>query len=244
MKKLVVLILCMLQLFSCKKKEADPEPQQPAAPSVGSLELHIVAYDSLGGTQQDGSKIKVELPQTGTSATTNSLGIVSFTGLPYGYYAPVLTKHGYEGAPALITLSATSQAVSMPIAQRSTYLINNFHGYVAGQDSINIVFTLDKAIAAGKFCRLAILTSTLSSFTPNNFMTADLVTTNVNSDTLNVAHLPALQASVANLPAGSPFYIGAVCVSYGLYESNQGEKAILLGDNLIFPANINFIKTW
>jgi hypothetical protein len=236
----------MLQLYSCKKKEADPEPQaqQPAVSSNGNLELHIVAYDSLGGTQQDVSNIKVDLPQTGNTAVTNSLGAVSFSDLPYGYYAPVLTRHGYEGAPVIITLSATSQAVSLPIAQRSTYSINKFSGYAVGKDSINIVFTLDKAIVPGKFCRLAILTSTLSSFTPNNFMTADLVTTNVISDTLNVAHLPALQAGVASMPGGTPFYIGAVCVSYGLYESNQSGTSILLGDNLIFPSNITFIKTW
>jgi hypothetical protein len=242
----VLFFLCLLIILSCRKKE-EPAPQpQPVVnepPKKGSLSIYVVAYDSLGGIEHTAENIQVKITQTGQSAMTNTAGNVTFTDIPYGVITPVLIKEGYEGPPQTVNVNASTAAVSLPCAKRSAFIIQNFSGAVVHQDSISISFTLDKPVPQGKFVRIAVLSSTSPQLTSLKFETADVITTTSQNVFTNIAHLPAFRTALEQTDS-TKFYIGAIALSYGLFESNITGKSVLLGDNLFYPPNLTFNKNW
>jgi hypothetical protein len=245
--KYSVLILPALLLFAeCKKKD-DPQAQSPVVvnepPSKSTVSFYIVAFDSLGGTEQTADGIEVKIMQTGQAALTGTAGNVSFGEVPYGLITPVITKEGYEGPPQGIEVKSPSMSVSLPCAKRSDFRILNLTGKVVNQDTINISFSFDKAVPAGKFVRIAVLSSTDSLLSPDHYSTVDVITTGAKDNEINVAHLPALKAAL-DQSQDPGFYLGVVALSYGLFESNLQSKPVLLGDNLFYPHNLALTKNW
>jgi hypothetical protein len=236
----------MLAFAGCRKKD-DPQPQSPPAvnapPEKSVVSFYIVAFDSLGGTEQTAEGIEVKIIQTGQAAVTGTAGNVSFGDIPYGLITPVITREGYEGPPYGIEVKSPSMSVSLPCAKRSAFRILNLAGKVVNRDTINISFSFDKAVPAGKFVRIAVLSSADSLLTPDHYSTVDVITTGAKDNEINVAHLPALKAAL-DQSQNPGFYLGVVALSYGLFESNLLSKPVLLGDNLFYPHNLALTKNW
>jgi hypothetical protein len=169
---------------------------------------------------------------------------VTFNEVPYGYITPQLVKTGFDGPPVAINLNSPSLTLSLPFPQRSPFKIQNFTGNVVHEDSINISFNLDRPMPVGKFCRIAVLYDSTASLSPNNYGTADIISTVSQYNTINISNLTAFRTRLATLPKNSTFYIGIIPVSYGLYESTLFPKPVLLGENLYYPGNLSLNKNW
>jgi hypothetical protein len=77
------------------------------------------------------------------------------------------------------------------------------------------------------------------------YLSADLIKLNISEVTdFNIATLPNFYSMLLGVDSASIFYVSAVPVTYGLYESNLQEKPQLLGRPLIYPGNTAAKKTW
>ena len=242
------LIIAALLLFAGCRKKDDPQPasQPPVVnepPKKCNLSFYIVAFDSLGGVEQTAEGIEVKLVQTGQAAITGTAGNVSFSEIPYGFVTPVITKEGYEGPPMGIEVKSPSMSVSLPCARRSAFRILNLTGKVINRDTITISFSFDKAVPAGKFVRIAVLSSADSLLTPDHYSTVDVITTGAKDNEINISQLPALKAALDQSQEPG-FYLGVIALSYGLFESNLQSRPVLLGDNLFYPHNLALTKNW
>jgi hypothetical protein len=243
MKKRLIVFSMLVFVFSCKKKE-DKKPVEPEPVKTGTLTVNIVLYDSLGQAEADRSGVTVKLANTAFAGVTSAAGSVSFSGVTQGLHYPVFIKTGYEGPPTSINLDSEAKTTSVVVARLSPFNLNNLAGQPVNKDSITISFALDKAIPAGKTCRIAVLYDSLAT-SAQKFNGVEFITVaSQNTINYNISQLTGLKTFLNKLPNGKPYYISAVPISYGLYESNLSAKPVLLGDNLFFPDNLTFYKNW
>jgi hypothetical protein len=246
MKTVATLLLGVSLFFSACKKKEEPSPEQPPPPApvqTGELRIKVTAHDSLGDVTPQHEGVKVTL-QTGATATTNSSGEVTFTGLPYGVYAPSLLKSGFEAPPSTANLQSSSQSVNLPVVQHSRYKLGNLQCMAQSENNITLYFNLDNAVPQGKSVKIAVLAHTVAP-TAANFLSADVVTiTTQQVNGMPIAGLPGLKSTLTALPQGSVFYVSALPVAYGLYENNITVKPNILGESLHSPGSIQLIKNW
>jgi hypothetical protein len=244
MKKTLVLALGLALFFSCKKKKEETTDPEPEPVKYGTVNFTVLNYDSLGQLQADASGFNVKLNQTSLNATTGADGKVSFSNVQYGSLIPVVTKPDYEGVPVSYELNSPSFSASIPCAKRSTFKIINFAGYHVNKDSIAISFDLSQAPPAGKPVKIAIITG-LSGLTPGNYEVLDTFRLGTqNYAKYNLFNFPNFKNYVLQLDSGKTFYVGAVSMSYGLYNSNLFSKPVLIGEHLFSPDNLVFTKNW
>ena len=239
-----LLLGVFLTIWACKKEEPvkEPDPVQPVV-QTGELKIKVTAHDGMGDVMADHSGVKVTL-QNGATANTNTLGEVSFPGLTYGAYAPSLLKSGSEGPPVAIQLQNPSQQSELPIAEHSKYEVTQLQCQVISKASINLYFNVEMPIPSGKPLKVAILTHSVAP-TAGTFSSVDIITVETQSvSAMNIANLPDLNATVNKLANGAVFYVSAIPVSYGLYNSNLTVKPSLLGESLSAHASIQLIKNW
>lgn len=245
MKKTLALFLCLTVIFSCKKeKKSEPQPQ-PEIIKTGKVIVNVVTYDSLGNLENDYSGVKVTLANTSFSTNTNSNGRAVFNNVLYGDVIPVLLKYNHDGPPLSFKLNNDSLNLSLPFPQYSPYKVVALSGDLTDETVITISFSLNKALIGGKPCKIAVLSSSTSSITNAFFGSADTLTIfNQSIPALNIAQLPNFKAAIASLQKGSSFKICVTSLSYGMIYSNVTGKQTLLGDNLFYPQNLTFTKTW
>lgn len=163
-----------------------------------------------------------------------------------GHHFSFYNKSGYDTAPLSITLnSANTLTVNLPFAKQSTYKMDTLIGQSLNKDSITLTFNLSKSIPSGKTVKLAVITGTNNGLNPNDFISVDII--NLNSPNvlkLNVAKLPNFSNAIASLATNTNFYVNAIPVTYGVYNSNLLYKSVLLGDNLFYRNNLIFLKNW
>ncbi len=245
MFRVTAICLLILLAFACKKKDTPEKPApEPEAPKKGTLIIDVTTFDTTGTARSEHSGVKVLL-QNGMSKITDSSGIVSFNDLNYGIYAPSLVKDGYDGAPVTFQLNAASQTFSLPCAMHSPYRTNSQQAYIVTADSIVMSFQLSKPVPAGALVKVAILTSTLSGMTAGTPQAADMITVSTQSvSNVNIAQLPGFKKFVATLSKEQIFFVSAVPLSYGLYNSNFSAAPVLVGENLFYPGNLQLKKNW
>ena len=244
MKKRILFFLFTVVFLSCSKETRNPDTDLNPV-EIGTLSINVLSYDSLGELENDFSGIKVDLNNANRTATTNSNGNVVFNDLTYGEVLPKLEKQFYESPELKVDLKTSFLDLNLFCSKFSAYKIENLNVKVFSADSITLSFNLNKPIPAGKVCKIAVLFSDTSFFSPDNFKSADVVAINNQSvQRINVAKLSSIGAALALLPNNKTFYLNAVPVSYGIYYSNLYQKKMLIGRNLYPPKNIELNKTW
>lgn len=242
----IILILVCFTFFYCKKKSDTQSETTPSPKPTSSINLYVTSYDSLGNVDNNNNSLPITFYQTSYSAVTNTVGIAAFNNLPYDTYVPILNKSGYDTAPLSITLnSANTLTVNLPFAKQSPYKMDTLIGQSLNKDSITLTFNLSKSIPSGKTVKLAVITGTNNGLNPNDFISVDII--NLNSPNvlkLNVAKLPNFSNAIAVLATNTNFYVNAIPVTYGVYNSNLLYKSVLLGDNLFYRNNLIFLKNW
>ncbi|MDI1353848.1 MAG: hypothetical protein PSX36_02940 [bacterium] len=243
MKRILLLMLSLAVFVSCKKKE-EAAPAAPEPVKTGSITLNVLSYDSLGDVLANHSGIRVIL-NSSNSATTGVSGSVTFNNIEYGTQYPSLLKDGYDGPPTGVTLNSASTSSTLPFPKRSAFKVQNYAGQAYNKDSIIITFNLDRAMPAGKYSKIAIITGTVSGVNASNFEVVDIVTANSSSGLrYNISKLPAFNTWLVKLDSNALFFVNAIPLSYGLYVSNLTTKPVLLGENLFVPDNLVFKKNW
>ena len=245
MIKYSLLLLICFALFCCKKKDDAPnDSTQPIAPT-SSINFYVTTYDSLGDIENNSANVSINLYQTSFSAVTTTAGYASISNLPYNSYVPILNKTGYDYPPISISVNnANAVTANLPFPKLSPYKMDTLIGQKVNQDSITLTFNLSKPIPLGKSVKLAVITGTNNGLNPNDFKSIDIVNlTNSNIVKLNVAKLPNLVAAIATL-TNTNFYVNAIPVTYGAYNSNIFNRQVLLGDNIYYKNNLVFLKNW
>jgi hypothetical protein len=231
-----------LLAISCNKKEKNPPPP-PEPEKPGTLEVRVITYDSLGDLNADHSGVKVTL-QNGASATTGTDGVVQFPNLPPDNYAPVLTKADYEGPFMSVRLLDDFESTTIPFPHRSPFAVSVLSGDAYSESSVQLDVTLDKPVPAGKSCKLVILGDSVPGVSPSKYLSADMTSIDGQYfDNLNVA-LPSLRTFMAKLRKSQFFYVMAVPVSYGLYNSNLLTNPIVLGRSYKTSKYVRLTRNW
>jgi len=251
LKQGLIILVLILFAFACKKKKDTEPTPEPVPEKTCALTIELQRYDSLGDLETDHSGVSVSLslngPVVSISGTTTASGILNFPNVPARIGVPNIFKSGYDGAPLMFDLTnSTSYTISgVPVAKVSPFKIQSFTGQFVNKDSITLSFTIDKSIPAGKLLKVAVLTGTNSGISSSNHFSADLIflnTTTVNK--YNIALLPSLKSKLNTLAYGTTFYITAIPVSYGLYQSNLYGGSVVLGDNNYYPSALSYVKNW
>jgi hypothetical protein len=243
MKFRLVILFTATVLLACKKED-DKAPQEPEPVKTGMLVVTAEAYDSLGTPSSGNDGLKVTL-NTGQSATTSAAGTVTFSPLPYGTYAPVIFKNGYEGAPVGVNLVTPAQSVVIPIVQRSPFVAGSLSGESNNAGQVLISFSLSKSLPAGRSCQIAVFADTVSAVSGSRYLAAD--STRISSThvvSLNIAQSVGIHDFVNSLREDQDFYIMVVPVSYGLYNSSLFGRKVPLGANFYPSASVRITKNW
>jgi hypothetical protein len=245
MKQLIFSILVIASLFSCRKNDPVTPPPDPEPPKYGQVTLNVQAYDSLG--QKNNSlrdKVKVTVVEANKTITTDTSGRVVFDDVPYGNVTPVLLKYGFDGPPFSTYLDKAALTVDVPFAQYSTYRLKDLALQATSKSKIYLSFNLDKPIATGT-CQVAVLSSLSQGLNTTNFISADVITVGSQTSTqLNISMLPNFMDHVAKLDSNTTVWVGAVPVSYGIFNTNFGSGKVILGENIYYPNNVYFKKDW
>lgn len=240
----LVIALCMGLLTSCKEKKEDPKPE-PEPPKKGTINFRVTTYDSLGDVRSDHSGVKVSLVENGKTAMTDATGSVSFSDLEYGMYTPVLEKFGFDGPKTTVQLNQPTRLVELPYPQYSNYYVGSFKGKAYSASDMYVSFNLGPFIMPGDSAKIAIIASTTSDLSISKFRTADLIKVFYYEVTdHNISKLPGLSAMVKQLDSLTPFYVSAVPVAFGIYNSNLLDRPQLLGYSPDYPGNVTMIKNW
>lgn len=242
--KIVLMLLLVAGLLTCKKEKEESPAPEPEPVKTGTLNIKVEMYDSLGQREADVSDVKVSLSPLTQTMSTGSEGLATFKEIGYGDYFPALQKYWYEGGRLRVSLNASSATAVMPFAKYSQYRLLNMGGQVVNKDSILISYQLTKPVPAGKSCKLAVITNT-SSVSPLDFMTVDIITTDLQNVTKqNIAKLPGVQSFLSSIRDSAVFYVDIIPVSYGTYYSNLTLKTTLIGRNPSTNNNLPLRKNW
>ncbi len=249
MKKAGSIFLFLLLLvctFSCKdKKKTDPAPQ-PEPQKFGTLNFTVVTYDSAGRMENDHSGVQVSLVQEKRAASTTSAGIVSFEDLPYGTHTPVLQKDYLYDAPLMsVYLQEAAFHAVLPFPRYCMYDLSNLNAQAYTDGNVYMSFNVSPSIPFGDTCKVVIIASQLAGMTHRKFTSADLIEIHSSKITdYNISLLPNFHNLLQDLDSAAVFYVSAVPVSYGLYQSNMQEIPQLLGRSPVYPGNIALTKRW
>ena len=243
MKNLLILI-CSFSLFlACKKKNENPPPE-PEPEKRGTVSIQVQAYDSLGDLLTDAGNVRVRLNASNT-VTTDASGKVSFPNMLYDTYLPELFREGWDAPPMAVYLSTPTQSLSIPIAQRSPFKLQNLVVNKIQKDTITISFNLDKPVPANKICKVAIVISSNAGLTGNNYEGADIMFLPANNiSKFNLMSLANFNKFVNLIDSTKTFYVNALPVSYGEFKTNLLPKPILIGENLFAPSVVPLKKNW
>lgn len=249
MKKTAWILLTLMVVLSCKKKDNTPEPTPVTpAPENGTLIINVKSYDSLGFPEPSTINTSVFLSGTSFSSAANTNGDVSFN-VPPGNYLPSVIRSKYEGFPfsSNVTSNVTT-TVATSLYQNSTYSLQITGGSAATSSMVNISFNLSATVPTGKSVKVAVLFSKTSVPSVNSYSVAEVFDVlNQSTSNLNV-YSGALQTAIGQLPANSSFKLLAIPCSYGQYFSTLLNKNILVGDYLppvgAPTATITLTKPW